>query len=173
MTNQQKEHLSASLRDFHLPRYDQIPTVGLYLEQTSKFLCEYLAPIQEGCITSSMISNYVKMRLISSPVKKQYSRDQIAHLMFISLAKRVMSLDNLCRIIRLQEQTYSTGKAYDYFCDELENYLAYVFGQKAAPDDVGSDNSDEKMILRNTLIAVSHSIYLEKWFQFIQEEETE
>lgn len=170
MTNECKEKLLASLSGFRLPRYDQIPTVGLYLEQTSKYICEYLAPIQEGCITNSMISNYVKMRLISSPVKKQYSRDQIAHLMFISLAKRVMSLENLSRIIRLQEQTYSTGKAYDYFCDELENYLAYVFGLKDAPDVVGSDNSDEKMILRNTIIAVSHSVYLEKWFQINRED---
>lgn len=173
MNQETKQRIAESLRDFHLPRYHEIPDVGLYLEQAAKYIGGCVSPLGDMALTGSMISNYVKKGLIASPVKKQYSRDQIAHLMFISLAKRVMSLDNLRRIIRLQEQTYSTGKAYDYFCDELENYLAYVFGQKAAPDDVGSDNSDEKMILRNTLIAVSHSIYLEKWFQFIQEEETE
>ena len=173
MNQETKQRIAQPLQDFHLPRYQEIPDVGLYLEQAAKYIGSCLAPLGDMALTGSMISNYVKKGLIASPVKKQYSRDQIAHLMFISLAKRVMSLDNLRRIIRLQEQTYSTGKAYDYFCDELENYLAYVFGQKAAPDAVGSDNTDEKMILRNTLIAVSHSIYLEKWFQFIQEEETE
>lgn len=173
MKEEQKQALARWVGDFRLPRYREIPDVGLYLEQVTKYLSGYLAPVGEVTLTPSMITNYVKKDLITNPVKKQYSRDQIAHLMFIALAKSVLSLEDLREFIRLQERTYTTQRAYDYFCDELENYLAYVFGQKAAPDAVGSDNTDEKMILRNTLIAVSHSIYLEKWFQFIQEEETE
>ena len=90
-----KQRIVESVKDFHLPRYHEIPNVGLYLEQTSKYIAECLAPVQETAITSSMISNYVKKGLISSPVKKQYDREQIAHLMFIMLAKSVVSLDNL------------------------------------------------------------------------------
>ena len=42
---------------FTLPDYDQIPNVGLYLEQVTKYLNEYLEPL--GCtpLTGSMISN--------------------------------------------------------------------------------------------------------------------
>ena len=171
MTNETKQRLSDSVRDFQMPRYEQIPNVGLYLEQTTKYISEYLAPLQEGAITSSMISNYVKKGLVASPVKKQYSRDQIAYLMFIALAKNVLSLDELTRFIRLQQQTYTAKKAYDYFCAELENVLRFVFGLKENMDSVGMDSTDEKFMLRATIVTVAHKIYLEKCFAALAAEE--
>lgn len=48
-----------SARDYRMPRYKEIPNVGLYLEQTVKYINECLAPI-EISITPSMLSNYVK-----------------------------------------------------------------------------------------------------------------
>ena len=92
MKQETKLAIAASVRDFCLPRYNEIPNVGLYLEQTTKYICEYLAPLGEFSLTSSMISNYVKKGLIANPVKKQYSREQIAYLFFIAVAK--MSADS-------------------------------------------------------------------------------
>lgn len=171
MTSETKQRLSGDLRDFRMPRYEQIPNVGLYLEQATKYIAEFLAPLQEGAITGSMISNYVKKGLVASPVKKQYSREQIAYLMFIALAKNVLSLDDLTRFIRLQQQTYPAKKAYDYFCDELENILWYVFGLKDSVDEIGMDTSDEKFMLRATIVTVAHKIYLEKCFAALAAEE--
>lgn len=165
MTQEMKERLSATLQDFRLPRFQELPSVGLYLEQTTKYISQYLDPLEENCLTSSMISNYVKRKLITSPVKKQYSREQIAYLFFIAVAKNVLSLDSLERFIRVQERTYTLAQAYDYFCEELENILAFVFGLKGNPDAVGVTHTDEKMLLRSTIIAFSHKIYLEKYFQ--------
>lgn len=167
-----KQRIAASVQDFRLPRYNEIPNVGLYLEQTSKYISECLAPVQEAAITSSMISNYVKKGLISNPVKKLYYRDQIAHLMFIMLAKSVVSLDNLYHFIRLQERTYPTERAYNYLCEEFENLLAYVFGMKASIDSVGNDSTDEKIMLRSTIITIAHKIYLDKCFEALAEEMT-
>ena len=45
-------------RDFRMPRYDELPNVGLYLEQTVKYINECLSPLNIP-VTSSMISNYV------------------------------------------------------------------------------------------------------------------
>ena len=170
MNAKTKAELSQSLKDFRLPRYQEIPNVGLYLEQTSKYIAECLAPLQEAAITSSMISNYVKKGLISNPVKKLYYRDQIAHLMFIMLAKSVVSLDDLNLFIRLQERTYPTERAYNYLCDEFENMLQYVFGLKDTIDNVGMDSSDEKFMLRNTIITIAHKIYLDKYFEALATE---
>lgn len=144
--------------------------MGLYLEQTSKYISQCLAPVQEAAITSSMISNYVKKGLISNPVKKLYDRNQIAHLMFIMLAKSVVSLDNLYNFIRLQERTYPTERAYNYLVEEFENLLPYVFGLKDAMDSIGADSSDEKIMLRNTIITIAHKIYLDKCFEALAEE---
>ena len=171
MTNETKQSLAEGIRNFRMPRFEEIPNVGLYLEQTAKYVSEYLAPLQENAITSSMISNYVKKDLVDNPVKKQYSREQIAYLMFIALAKNVLSLDDLTRFIRLQKRTYTAKRAYDYFCAELENNLQYVFGLKAELDHVGMDSTDEKFMLRATVITVAHKIYLEKCFAALAAEE--
>ena len=171
MTRETKKRLSESVRDFRMPRYEEIPNVGLYLEQTTKYIAEFLAPLQEGAITSSMVSNYVKKGLVASPVKKQYSREQIAYLMFIALAKNVLSLDDLTRFIQLQQRTYTAKRAYDYFCAELENILQYVFGLKDSAEVVGIDTTDEKFMLRATIVTVAHKIYLEKCFAALAAEE--
>ncbi|MCD7862590.1 MAG: DUF1836 domain-containing protein [Lachnospiraceae bacterium] len=170
MNDTSKEKLSACARDFKLPRYQEIPTVGLYLEQVTRYISDMLAPIQENCITNSMVSNYVKKKLIANPRKKQYDRDQIAYLIFIAAAKSVLSLDDIRQLIELQKQTYSPQKAYDYFCDEMESTLAYVFGLNRTPDEIGSDPYEEKTLLRSVVIALSNKIYLEKCLAVIRED---
>lgn len=164
MTWEYKQKLAAGIRGFRLPRYQEIPTVGLYLEQTAKLISEYMAPMQQNCLTGAMIANYVKKKLIASPVKKQYGREQIAYLFFIAVSKNVLCLEHLERFIRMQERSYTLERAYDYFCDELENILAYVFGLKDRPDAVGVDSTDEKAMLRSAITAFCHKIYLEKYF---------
>lgn len=74
--------MSTGINEFHMPRYQELPDVGLYLEQTTKYINGYLEPL--GCmeITSSMISNYVKKGYVASPIRKQYYREQIAQLFY-------------------------------------------------------------------------------------------
>ena len=171
MKPETKLQITQSIQDFRLPRYNEIPNVGLYLEQATKLICEYLVPLQENAITGSMISNYVKKGLVANPVKKLYNRDQIAYLTFIALAKNVLSLDNLTLFIRLQQSTYATERAYNYLCDEFENILQYVFGLKQEIDTVGMDSTDEKFMLRATIITIAHKIDLEKCFDAMAAEE--
>ena len=60
--------MAESIRDVRLPRYEEIPNVGLYLEQVTKYIEEYLAPIENLTITASMISNYVKQKIMPDAV---------------------------------------------------------------------------------------------------------
>lgn len=166
-----KQRLADSVREFRLPRYAQIPNVGLYLEQATKYVCEYLEPLGEFSLTPSMISNYVKKGLIANPVKKQYGREQIAYLFFIAVAKSVLSLDALTGFIRLQQQTYSLPKAYDYFCEEFENLLQFTFEVKDTLEVSGEDSTDEKRLLFTCLVAAVQKVYLEKCLEAIANEE--
>lgn len=159
-----KESIMRSVESFSLPRYHEIPNVGLYLEQTAQYVSEYLSRLGNFSMTGSMVANYVKKGLISNPVKKRYYREQIAYLFFIAVAKTVISIEDLGPFIRLQQSTYNMRVAYDYFCSELENVLFYTFGLKDTLDTVGEDSTDEKMMLRNTIIAVAHKAYLDKCF---------
>lgn len=170
MENEIKKQMADSIKKFRLPRYKELPTVGLYLEQTTIYINSYLAPL--GCIeiTSSMISNYVKKGLIDNPVKKQYSAEQIAYLFFIAIAKNVTSIENINQMHQMQKKTYTWPVAYDYLCDELENMLFYVFGLKDTVDDIGVTTSNEKTMLRSVLIAASHIIYLNSYFRACSEQ---
>ena len=171
MNDKTREIMTEPIKDFHFPKYDEIPNVGLYLEQITKYINEYLAPFEDMTITASMISNYVKKGLIANPVKKQYFREQIAYLFFIAAAKSVLSLDNIALFLEMQKATYPSKKAYDYFCLEFENVLAYVFGLKENLDTVGMDNTHEKTMLRNTIITIAHKVYLDKCFHVIRVEQ--
>ena len=167
------EKVSARVREFRLPGYEQIPDVGLYLEQTVRYIDDHLAPLPNISITNSMVSNYVKQGLIKNPVKKLYDREQIAYLIFIALAKSVLSLDDIRLLIKLQGESYPPQRAYEYFAEEFSNVLHYVFGLKGALDNVGVDNTEEKTMLRNTIFTVALKIYLDTCFAVIHEEKQE
>lgn len=165
--------MSVCIEQFRMPRYREIPDVGLYLDQTVKYINRCLAPL--GCmeITSSMVSNYVKKGYIANPVHKQYDAQQIAYLFFISIAKSVLSMENIARLFEMQKKTYTATVAYDFFCQELENMLQYTFGLKAEADAVGTpeDRSEAKTMLCSTIIAVTHVIYLSSRFDSMDAEE--
>ncbi len=171
MNVESRQQIMESVEHFRLPRYRQIPNVGLYLEQAAKYISEYLAPLGECALTSSMISNYVKKGLIDSPVKKQYGRDQIAYLFFIAVGKSVLSLDALAAFIQLQKQSYDIEPAYDYFCQELENVLQFTFEVKELLENNGEDASLEKRLLYTCIVAAVQKVYLEKHLELLCREQ--
>jgi len=173
MNNQITDAISCSMRGFRLPRYHEIPDVGLYLEQTTKYVNQCIRPLGFEDVTSSMIRNYVKQGLITNPIQKQYSAEQIAHLIVLALLKQVTHLDyvsNLFQLLNAHEK-YTVPVAYDYFCEEMENILYFRFGLKDIADDVGVTSSLEKEMLRSVVIAVSHIVYLNRCFQILSEQQ--
>lgn len=171
-----KEMLNAmagSIRGFRLPRYAEIPAIGLYLEQTIKYVNGFLAPL--GCLelTSSMVSNYVKKGLIPAPVKKQYGPEQVAYLFFVAVAKNLLSIENIDLMISIQRSSYPLPVAYDYMCEELENMLFFYFGLKDTIDEVGISESDEEMLLRGLIASVANVIYLHNCFEQLRGKQKE
>ncbi len=147
-----------------MPRYKVIPNVGLYLEQVVKYINEVLGPFNLS-ITPSMLSNYVKKGYIDRPVNKQYHAEQIAYLIFIVVAKQVLSMENIAKLFDLQKSTYSLEIAYNYFCHELEYRIRMTFEKLDDKETVSGDMPYEKKVLRSVVIAVSHIIYLNCCFE--------
>ena len=172
MNQETKQRIAESLRDFHLPRYQEIPDVGLYLEQAAKYISGCVSPLGDMALTGSMISNYVKKGLIASLVKKQYSRDQIAYLIFIAISKSVLSLDALAAFLKIQQQTYPLERAYDYFAREFENLLMFTFELSDTADIFPETSSDGKRLLYTCIIAAVQKVYLEKYLEALAEENT-
>lgn len=161
--------LTASIRNFSLPKYNEIPNVGLFLEQTSKYISDIIAPLPGITITGSMISNYVKKKMVANPVKKQYDRDQIAYLLVIAIAKSVLSLEHIQVLFDLQKQVSNSQRAYEYFREMFEGLLFYVFGINETMADDDREPTRERIIMRNTVIAIVHKIYLESSISVIGE----
>lgn len=153
-----------SIESFRMPRYRELPDVGLYLDQTVKYINRYLAPL--GCveITASMVSNYVKKGYISNPVRKLYDAEQIAYLFFIAVAKSALPMEHIARLFEMQRKVYPSDVAYDYFCVELENILRFIFNLRSDMEDSGTTDTEAKSMLRATIIAVAHIIYLNSQF---------
>lgn len=135
-----------------LPAYDQIPNVGLYLEQVTKFLNEYLEPMGCAPLTGSMISNYVKKGLVKNPVKKQYDREHIAVLLMIAVVKTVLSLEEVQQLLDAQKEL-PAQQAYEAFCKTFPAAMETVFARPAGE------------LMEDTLTAVAYKLYLEKRFR--------
>ncbi len=153
---------------FRLPRYRELPNMGLYLEQVTKYINGFLNTL--GCpeITPSMVSNYVKKGVISAPVKKQYNAEQIAYLLFVSFAKSVLSLEDIMQLVTMQKAIYDVETAYDYFCSELENMLLYIAGLQDTVKNIGVSNTVEKTMFRSVIIAASHIVFLNNCFETVK-----
>jgi len=163
------EIFDSSIRAFSLPRYSEIPDMGLYLEQTVKYMNQALKPLNYFEVTGSMIRNYVKMGLVKNPEKKLYYRDQIAHLITITILKAVIPLDHIQRFFISQQKIYTDQIAYDYFCMEMENILHARFGLTDDVKDIGTTNSIQKEMLRSAITAVSHLVYVNECLKRIEE----
>ncbi len=152
--------------DFTLPKYSEIPNVGLFLEQVSKYINEILHTLGQSDLTGSMISNYVKKDIIDNPVRKQYSRDQIAQLIFIALAKTVLSFEDITTMLQLVRESYDTETAYEYFRTQFPEILRSVWTDRELP--VEDPGSDIRMIARNLSVTIACKIHLDMTFSEIR-----
>ena len=87
MKLESNRRVAACAAGFALPRYAELPTVGLYLDQSVQFVNGCFRTFQGVELTASMVSNYVKKGIISHPIKKKYTRDQLACLIYIVVSK--------------------------------------------------------------------------------------
>ena len=170
MEQMMQRSMADTMQAFSLPRYEQLPNMGLYLEQTVKFVNQLFAPL--GCveITGSMVRNYVKMGLIENPVKKQYEAQHIAYIIAVTLLKQVVPLDQILTLFRRQKQVYPTQVAYDYFCEELEGMLCYIFGVSSDMEMVNSNHTSEKLLLRGIVTSVCYRLYLNVLLEAMDDE---
>lgn len=150
---------------FHCPRYDELPSMDLYLDQVVSYVCAALAPIQSEAPTGAMLSNYVKNGALPAPVRKKYSREHIAYLIVTTLLKQVFSLQQISRFFEIQRTTYPLAIAYDYFCSEFENALnaTFCFTGEAMPR-IETKLTDQTILVRAVVLAAANRVYAEKLY---------
>lgn len=104
-TNQSNEKTKIEINNFHIPRWEELPNIDLYLDQLVTLLEQYLEPYigtKDGTIiTKTMINNYVKQQVIQAPEKKKYNKNHIASLFVICVLKQVYSINDIYELIQL------------------------------------------------------------------------
>jgi hypothetical protein len=157
-----------ALTSFTLPTYNEIPDVGLYLDQVVKYINGFFGDFPEMKITSAMVSNYVKQKIISSPYKKTYSRDQIASLLFIVIAKTVLSMGHIRMCLAMSTHFDSSEEAYTAFVSRMKDVLESLSEDRS---DALSFTADRT--LDHIVITAAHKMYLERYFETIEEQQKE
>lgn len=94
------------LNNYRLPAWEQIPDLGLYMEQVVAFLrqcLDYLPPElkDEEFITAAAINNYVRTKIMPEPIKKRYYRIHLAYLLVICTLKQGLSIALIRRLLPL------------------------------------------------------------------------
>ena len=151
---------------FKMPRYNELPSIELYIDQVLLYIDSIFDPLEmhdiEKPLTASMVNNYVKQGAVPPTVKKRYSREHIAYLIIVRLAKQIFTIDEIIRMIQIQKSVYDIEIAYNYICEELEKILVAVFTEQPLPRDSSITMKPQRYFVRNTLISVVYKIHTQK-----------
>ena len=128
------------LQSYRLPTWEQIPTLGLYMDQVLTLLSRYLPFLpkkekEEQIITTSAINNYVRMKLMPAPEKKKYSRIHIAYLIMICALKQSLTMSEIQKILPnglTEEEVKKTYEAFvEQYTDSARIFVSMVEGMAA------------------------------------------
>lgn len=140
-TEMSQQDYLARVATFHLPRYEQIPDIGLYMDQLLKYISDqvgFLASVYDKPLTAAMVNNYVKQRLVPQPKKKRYERVHVAYLIAVCVMKRTFSIADIDRLIELEmHHRYQVPGTYDFFCAAFEESMRVLFCGAAEVNEVG------------------------------------
>ena len=158
------DKLTEALKAFDLPDYSQIPDVGLYLEQVARYINGYLSGYPEMEVTTSMISNYAKQKLIDRVNRKTYTRRQIAALIFIVMTKTVLSIDKIRSILN---ELRISGADPEVYYNEFRQRLLHILSGFTDPDAVLQKSTlrGTDRMLENIAVTIGHKMYLEQYFE--------
>ena len=150
----------------HIPRWNELPEIDLYLDQVVNYLEKYLEKYNvnkdDKIITKTMINNYVKQGIMPAPEKKKYSKEHIAYLIVICILKQVYSISDIGKLISLTIQYFELSKAYNRFCANLEVSVKNVFMRKEFPNT--EKMTEEQYLLKNVVQSVADKLYVEAKF---------
>ena len=152
------------LEHFKLPRWNDLPSIDLYLDQVLSLLDEYLGEYLEldgkKVMTKTMINNYVKHKYLKAPVNKKYDQVTVASLFVIAVLKTVFSIEEIACLIQLALNHSERQVAYDGFCDYLEKAVKHAFEGTTMERELNPE--DPRKILWNACNAVACQMYVRR-----------
>lgn len=151
---------------FHLPRYEELPDLEMYMDQILNLLNRYLEPLKdphdEVVVTKTMINNYVKHKVLPSPTKKRYTKDHLAYLIVICILKNTYAMTEIKKLIELQMTGYPIDHTYNYFCNEFEATLYATFKNEPITHMKSNLTGPKLQVLQNVILSTTTKIYVQQ-----------
>ena len=152
---------------FHIPRWEELPNIALYLDQVVTLVNSYLSLAlsstldnrkDNAVLTKTMINNYVKYNLIDAPEKKKYGKNQLAKIFVICILKQVYSMSDINALINIALTSVEIQTSYNQFCIQFENALKCAFSQKDFTVKT-ANNTNNQYLLKVVLLSCAYKIY--------------
>ena len=149
------------LEFFRLTRWEDLPSIDLYLDQVLSLLDEYLGEYLEvdgkKIMTKTMINNYVKQKYLRAPVNKKYDRFAVASLFVIAILKPVYTIEEISKLIKLSARVAGPETGYNQFCDYIEQAVRHAFEGTVMPKIPKKE--DQRWILWNVCNSFACQLY--------------
>lgn len=100
------------------PKWSELPEIDLYLDQVLEYVNKLHSPVMlknDKGLTSAMINNYVKNHYVDKPIKKKYSRRQLARLIVITYLKNVFSIQEISKTLTILTENDKSEIMYNNF----------------------------------------------------------
>ena len=106
-----------------LPRWRELPDLELYMDQVLALTERYLSAcpgLDSRALTAAMVNNYVKLGVLPAPLRKRYTRPQLARLLVICVLKPVLPIASIKKLLEEGLRESTEEAFYDGFCARYE-----------------------------------------------------
>lgn len=139
-----------------------LPDIDLYMDQVLALSEKYFGAFSDSNevgITSSMLNNYVKQKVVPSPDKKRYNKEHLARFLMICILKRVLSIAKIKQLFDSLFETYTVREVYEVFSNELDCALHALADNvpMAQPDSADSNI----LALKYAVRSFAHTVFAE------------
>ena len=169
---------------FKLPSWENIPDIGLYMDQVIVLLSQYLGLItsagdkedgeqdedsgENKIFSAASVNNYVRLKIMPAPVKKKYYRVHIAYLIIIFTLKQAVSINIVKEMLSNELPEEDVQALYsDYIVKHHASTMLFTqIVRECAKDvlnpDMTGDNLVSSFVIQEALIAGFSRVLTEK-----------
>lgn len=121
------------LQAYKLPQWEEIPDIGLYMEQVLQLLTEYLDYLPpelqaDQLITAATVNNYVRNKFMPAPLKKKYYRSHIAYLIVICSLKQRLNIATIHKMLPMGIPEAEVRTIYTAYANQYMLTAKYFVG---------------------------------------------
>ena len=159
-----------TIKKFHIPRWNELPTLDLYMDQVIALidttLGAFFSEIGAASLTKNMVNNYVKAKIVDAPVNKKYPKLSVAMIIVVYILKNCYATDEIGKLIKLGISLEATEITYNRFCEAIENAVSDVFSGRVSICNEEIPGRDNKYLMENFALSFACKVYVQRTFLF-------